>query len=134
MILSRTNKLKAKHYDFVMYFKNVICVVKFVKTAVLSQKIVNTTFVSRKGVNTAFLSRKFIDTRSSIAFCDLLDSSIAPHIKPHCIILVYYTEIVYKIGSVVQQLKIMLKKRTGCRNGVASTEVQCQCKGRLQDL
>ena len=56
------------------------------------------------------------------------------HILHWYIILVYYTEIVYKIGSVVQQLKIMLKKRTGCRNGVASTEVQCQCKGRLQDL
>ena len=39
--------------------------------------------MSRKFVNTAFLSRKFINTHSSIAFEDLVDSSIAPHIKPH---------------------------------------------------
>ena len=50
----------------------------------MSRKFVNTVFLSRKFVNTAFLSQKFIDTRSSIAFYDLLDSSMAPHIKPHC--------------------------------------------------
>ena len=39
--------------------------------------------LSRKLVNAAFLLRKLVDTRSSIAFYDLLDSSIAAHIKPH---------------------------------------------------
>ena len=40
-------------------------------------------FLSRKFVNTALLLQKFINTRLSIAFKDLLNSSIAPHIKPH---------------------------------------------------
>ena len=55
-----------------------------VNSAFLSQRFVNTAFLSRKCVKREFLSRKFINTRSSIAFKDLVDSSIAPHIKPHC--------------------------------------------------
>ena len=50
----------------------------------MSHKCVNTAFLSQKIVNKAFLLRKFINTRSSIDFKDLVDSSIAPHIKPHC--------------------------------------------------
>ena len=44
------------------------------KTSFFLQKLVNMAFLSWKCVNTIFLS---------IAFKDLLDSSIAPHIKPH---------------------------------------------------
>ena len=58
---------------------------KCVNTAFLSRKCVNTAFLSRKFVNTAFLSRKFVNTRSSIAFKDMLRSSIAPQIVLHWI-------------------------------------------------
>ena len=42
------------------------------------------TFVG-KWVNTAFLSQNFVNTRSSIAFKDMLRSSIAPQIVLHWI-------------------------------------------------
>ena len=39
-------------------------------------------FLSQKHAITTFLSRKFMITRSSIAFKDILGSSIAPQVVP----------------------------------------------------
>ena len=47
-------------------------------------KKLKTSLLSRKRSVTAFLSQKFTITRSSIAFEDLLASSIAPQVMPHC--------------------------------------------------
>ena len=59
----------------------------------MCRKLVNATLLLQKLVNTAFLSRKLINTRSSIAFYDLLDSSIAPHIMPH------WSNVIFICGS-----------------------------------
>ena len=46
----------------------------------LSNIYIEAMVFTQKSVNTAFLSRKFENTRSSIAFKDMLWSSIAPQI------------------------------------------------------
>ena len=45
--------------------------------------------MSRKHVITAFLLRTFMITRLSIAFEDLLGSSIAPQVLPHWALVEY---------------------------------------------
>ena len=64
---------------------------------IFDTKFVNTAFLSRKWVNMVFLlhirhflSQYFVNTRSSIAFKDILRSSIAPQVVLLCINLIIF--------------------------------------------
>ena len=52
-------------------------------------------FFVKKRVDTAFLSKKFMITRSSLAFEDLLASSIAPQAMPPRAKVTYFSHITW---------------------------------------
>ena len=59
--------------------------------------ISKTPFLLQKHAITAFLSRKFMITRSSIVFENLLASSIAPQVMPHCRTIIQFHSFFHRI-------------------------------------